>query len=212
MNIQEVLDLLQNLTNSKITQTELGKALGKTRSDINSKIKRGTEIKLSDIRKIENYFDVKLIDTNIRQVIKSDLKSDEVIADYYEDAFGSCGSGAFVLSENKKPITIPKECFDRYSPFKAYSVINAIGDSMLPYIQDKDKLIVEHWQGEQIRDNGVYVFRLGDNIFVKRLVLNIDQLVIKSDNDIYPIRFIDVKDLADFQIIGQIVGLMRNMK
>ena len=63
--------------------------------------------------------------------------------------------------------------------------------------------------GEQISDNRIYVFRFGDNIFVKRLVLNIDQIVIKSDNKEYSTRNIEKDKLDDFQIIGRIVGIWR---
>lgn len=220
MNINEVLSHLQNLTNSKITQTELGVALGKTRSDISLKAKRGTELKLSDIRKIEEYFKVDLIQAEVKQNINTanfvknlaDMEAvDNFVIDYYPDVFGSCGSGNFVLSENKELLSVPKKFFNSYKPYKLYSVINAIGDSMSPYIEEKDFLIVEHYDGEQIKDNHIYVFRLGDNIFVKRLVYNIDQVVIKSDNTLYPVRFVEGEKLQDFQLIGEIVGLMRDL-
>lgn len=96
-----------------------------------------------------------------------------------------------------------------YSGFKKYSVINASGDSMQPQIKDKDRLIVEHWNGEQITDNRVYIFRFKDQIFIKRLVLNLDQIVVKSDNKEYQTRYIEAPQADDFQIIGKIVGLMR---
>lgn len=221
MNINEVLNHLQNLTKTKITQTELGKALGKTRSDISLKAKRQTDLKLSDIRKIEAYFDVDLINTEVKQSLNlvENIKSladfediENRVLDYYPDVFGSCGGGVFVPSEYKESISVPKKCFSSFRPDKYYSVINAVGDSMQPYIYEKDQLIVEHWEGEQIRDNHVYVFRRGENLFIKRLVYNVDQIVVKSDNELYPIRFIEGKNLEDFQIIGEIVGLMRDMK
>lgn len=220
MNIQEVLHTLQNLTKTKITQTELGNALGKTRSDISLKAKRGTELKLSDIRKIEEYFKVDLVNTEVKQSLHfvqsikklADFEDlNNVVLDYYPDVFGSCGGGAFVFSENKSLISVPRDCFQSFSNIHTYSVINAIGDSMTPYINDKDKLIIQHWSGEQIQDNRVYVFRLGENLYVKRLVDNIDQIVIKSDNTIYPIRFLDKKECENMQIIGRIVGLMREV-
>ena len=52
---KKIKPYLQILTNTKFTQTELGKALGKTRSDIHSKIKRNSELKLSEIQQIESY-------------------------------------------------------------------------------------------------------------------------------------------------------------
>lgn len=211
VHYNELVECLQNLINRKVSQKELSEILGITApTTMSGRATRNSRFTTDEIRKIENHFKVNILSENTS--LRNMSNEDEIQADYYEDVFGSCGSGAFVFSENKKPIMIPRECFKSYSPFRIYSVINAIGDSMLPYIHEKDRLIVEHWNGEQIRDNGVYVFRLGDNIFVKRLVLNIDQLVIKSDNELYPIRFVEIKDLSDFQIIGQIVGLMRNMK
>lgn len=129
--------------------------------------------------------------------------------EYYPDVFGSCGTGVFVFSEEKEKISLSKDSIANYSANANYSVINAIGDSMTPYIHDKDKLIVKHWEGEQIKDNSVYVFRYFDEIFVKRLSKNLDQIIITSDNPIYETRKINMSQ--DFQIIGQIVGLLRYM-
>lgn len=221
MNVREVLDLLQNLTKTKISQTELGNVLGKTRSDISLKAKRGTEIKLNDIRKIEEYYNVDLINAYAEQskdiaqisIAQADLEfAKNRIVDYYPDVFGSCGTGVFVPSEEKEPMSVPKECFSSFSPYKIYSVINAIGNSMQPYIYEKDKLIVEHWDGEQIRDNKVYIFAFGNEIFVKRLVKNINQLVIISDNKDYDTIKLLGNDLEKIHIIGQVVGIMRDSR
>ena len=140
--------------------------------------------------------------------------STPVSIDYYPEVFGSCGSGQFVLSEQKELIQVPKKLFSHFSPQKQYSIINAIGDSMLPYIHNKDKLIVEHWQGEQIKDNQVYVFCYKDEIFVKRLVKNIDEIIVKSDNPdpMYRPRYIGKEDMNNVLIVGEIVGLMRDMR
>lgn len=85
---------------------------------------------------------------------------------------------------------------------------------MSPTIYDKDKLIVEHWEGEQIKDNQVYVFAYNNEIFVKRLVKNVDEIVITSDNPnpIYRPRFIEKDDMNNVLIIGQIIGLFRGLR
>lgn len=140
------------------------------------------------------------------------IKTQETVdIDYYPDVFGSCGTGTFVLSQQKEKISVPKRYIEDFSSLKQYSIIKAYGDSMMPYIQDRDELIVEHYNNEQIKDNRVYVFRLGDKFFIKRLVLNINQVVIKSDNTMYEPVIIKGSDLEDFQIIGKIVGLFRRM-
>lgn len=145
----------------------------------------------------------------------SDKQNFETISiDYYPEVFGSCGSGHFVLSEQKELIQVPQKFFNHFSTQKHYSVINAIGESMLPTLRPKDKLIVEHWQGEQIKDNQVYVFCYKNEIFVKRLIKNIDEIIVKSDNPdpIYRPRYIEKEDMNNVLIVGEIVGLMRDMR
>ena len=80
---------------------------------------------------------------------------------------------------------------------------------MTPHILDRDRLIVEHYDGGQIRDNRIYIFRYYDNIFVKRLVLNLDQIIVISDNEKYQQRTIERSEVDNFQIIGRIVGIFR---
>lgn len=196
---------------------ELAQILGLSMDGIRSRAFRDKEYSYEDVQKIADFYKVNFSDNDLEQ-IKSSLitkridylnQINEFEADLYTGVFGSCGGGTFVLSEDKEKINIPKKIVKNYSPVKKYSVINAYGDSMEPNIQDGDLLIVEHCENEQIIDNRVYVFCFEDKIFVKRLILNINQLIIKSDNSMYqPITLLE-QDLNSVQIIGQIVGLMR---
>ena len=95
-----------------------------------------------------------------------------------------------------------------YSKHKLYSMINATGNSMAPTIDNGDKLIVEHWNGEQIQDNKVYVFCYNNEFFVKRLSKNIDEIIIKSDNPEYRARTISSKS-NDLILIGKIVSVIK---
>lgn len=186
-------------------KTEIADVLGFSRATFYNKQDSAEEVKEEHINKIENYYGIK---------IPRELGSD-VELDYYPDVFGSCGGGSFVLSETRERISVPCKSFltrvmPNISNFKKYSVINAVGDSMQPYIYENDKLIVEHYDGGQIKDNKVYVFCYDNEIFVKRLVKNITQVVIKSDNTLYDPIKIDGKD-PSFMIIGEIVGMLRDM-
>ncbi len=223
MRHNELLETLQNLTNAKPKQREIAEALGVDVGVIGKRASRNSEYSLEELQKINEFYGKRFYEFDLfaglygHNAAKNVLKKmtvnteNEILLDYYPEVFGSCGNGTFVLSECREPITVPRKCFTSFVSGKQYSVINAYGDSMMPYIHDKDKLIVEHWSGEQIRDNRVYVFRFGDNIFVKRLVQNINQIVVKSDNTIYDTMKIEAKDAGDLQIIGRIVGLMRDM-
>ena len=46
MNLIELQDTLQNLTKAKITQEEIGKALGITRSTVNARMKSNSQLKI----------------------------------------------------------------------------------------------------------------------------------------------------------------------
>lgn len=224
ITIKELQDCLQKYTSLNISQAEIARALGTSRSNISLRIKNKSQLTLSEARKIVTNLQIngahdilnKILaakDRLIKDVITmpAEIEEKEELVDmaYYEDVYGSCGLGSFVFSESNQIIQVPKKIVLDYSGFKKYSVINASGDSMQPQIKDKDRLIVEHWNGEQITDNRVYIFRFKDQIFIKRLVLNLDQIVVKSDNKEYQTRYIEAPQADDFQIIGKIVGLMR---
>lgn len=205
MRYHELIDTLQNLTGNKPTQRELMRILGITApTTMSGRASRNSKFTLEELKKIGNFYNVDLFN----RVLKMSTNKDTIQVDFYPDVFGSCGTGVFVPSENKQKINIPK--FKEYKINNHYSVINAIGDSMQPFIYDNDRLIVEHYNGGQILDNKIYVFSIDDNIFVKRLILNINQLVIKSDNIEYETIKLNKDDINQVHIIGRIVGIMRD--
>ena len=76
-------------------------------------------------------------------------------------------------------------------------------------------MIIEHCKDEQIIDNRVYIFCYQDKIFIKRLVRNLNELIIQSDNpdkNIYKTIHLIKEEMNDVYIIGQVVGIMRNIK
>lgn len=213
MLIDKKINELQNLTKRKITNNEIAKILGLGSGQaVINRINRKQELKEFEIIKLDDAFAKEINKTN-QLVTNPDLYSEHTYTlDYYPDIFGSCGTGEFVLSPEKQQIQVPDNVFfKKFSKVKKYSVINAQGDSMQPFIYSGDKLIVEHWNGEQIIDNQVYVFCYDNEIFVKRLTKNINQLVIKSDNTFYDVIKLTGDDLSKIIIVGQIVGLMRDL-
>lgn len=201
--ITEALIEVSNKTKKKITYMDIAKVLGYTKQYV-SQIK-DDELTQTQKEKIEKHYKIDLS--------KPIISDDSIILDYYPDMFGSCGNGIFALSPIKEQLIVPKNAFfTHFSPVKQYSVINACGDSMQPFICDKDRLIVEHYEGEQIIDSRPYIFCYKDEIFIKRLVKNVNQLVIIPDNKNYDTIKLIGKELEDINIIGQIVGLMRNLR
>ena len=198
--ITQTLIELSNHLGKKVTYQELADVLGYTKQYV-SQIK-DTELTSKQKTKIEEYYKISLTKS-----------SDNITLNYYPDIFGSCGNGIFELSQTKEQLIVPKDAFfTRFSPVKQYSVINAYGDSMQPFIYDHDKLIIEHWEGEQIIDNRPYIFTYKNEIFIKRLAKNVNQLVIIPENKNYDTIKLTGKELNEVHIIGQIVGLMRDLR
>ena len=204
--IDEKINDLQNLTKRKISYQDIADVFNVTRSAIQNRVARKVPLK---------EFEESMLDEAFGVIITKEhnMTQDDILLDYYPEVFGSCGTGVFELSQTKEQLIVPKKAFfTRYSTNKKYSVINARGNSMQPYIYDGDRLIVEHWEGEQIIDNRPYVFCYDNEIFIKRLAKNVNQLIISSDNHDYNKIVLQNDDLNKVQVIGQIVGLMRDLR
>ena len=214
--ITQIIDTLQNLTGAKINQSDIARALDITRATVSARVKSNSSLNFDEIKKIGNYYNVNLLmNIPIKQMTNNiaTINNDSVTLDYFPDVFGSCGNGVFELSKGKEQITVPMNAlFKQLTKGKQYSVINARGNSMEPLIFDKDKLIIEHWNGEQIIDNRPYIFCYKDEIFIKRLAKNINQLVIMPENKDYDTIKLTGSELQDVNIIGQVVGLMRDLR
>lgn len=196
--LENILAKLNQKTGLQFTQSQIAKTLDVSRQYISQM--KGKEMPLNYIEQLENVYAVKLLD---------DHANDCIELDFYPNVFGSCGNGLTIFDESSEKITITKDIIDGYSTAYNYSVISARGSSMSPVINDDDRLVVQMQNGEQIIDNSIYIFRYNDELFIKRLVKNIDQIVCISENPRFDDRIIDPAK-CEFSIIGKIVGLFRS--
>ena len=221
MRHNDLLDTLQNLTKHRYTQAEISGILGCSLNTISARASRNSKYSLEELDKISKSVGFDVLQEKSKKALLSDdyvhslasleverVKGETVPVDYYPGVFGSCGNGTFVLSENKEEIYIPKKFLPTYAKGK-FSVITAYGNSMEPYIYDGDLLVIEQYAGEQIRDNRIYVFRYEDSLYVKRLVKNINQLVIISDNTLYDRVKLDLTQNPDVQVLGKVTAIIR---
>lgn len=213
MRYFELIELLKNITHKNIRQADLVEATGVTRATMSYRAKNNSIFPLEDIIKINNFFNIDLF-TNCKNTdVNSTNSKDSFIADYYTEITG-CTKNNELLGIKSK-LSIPKNIINSYSPDKTYIVINAIGDSMLPKIQDKDKLLIEKEaiMPNEILDNRIYFFSFEQKFFVKRLILNVNQIVIKSDNKepVYSLITLQNNEINNINIIGKAIGLLRNL-
>lgn len=200
MKLNELIDIASKKSKTAVNQAMISRALGVTRQSINNRLRNDSEVTMTEVEKIEQFFNININSDN-----------NMISVEYYPEVFASCGGGTVTFSDEKVLIELHKTVFPEYYNSKKYSMIHAKGDSMSPYINDGDKLIVEHIENEPIIDNKVYVFCYKSEIFVKRLSKNIDELIIKSENPNYAMRIIKGEEMNDIKIIGRIISVLRSI-
>ena len=211
MRHKELLLNLQNLTQKKITQKDIAQALGVNLNRISTRASRNSQYSTEEISELSRKFGVNILQEEYDNM--QAINKDFVLADYYPDTFGDCSTGKFIPNENKEKISIPRKMFSSHFTNKQYSLINAFGDSMIPLINNKDKLLIEHTQSnEQIDDSNIYIFRYKKKIFCRRLTDNINCLIMKSDNLQYePVQIKYENFKNDLELLGKVVGLIRSI-
>lgn len=202
MRHSELLERLQNFTKTKISQQAIANSLEIGQSAIGNRAVKDSSYSVDELMKIERTMGLPI-------GCLSGVSSSDITLDFYPDVFGSCGSGSMVFSEASEKISVTKDIITNYSASNQYSIISARGSSMAPTINDEDKLVIQHNLNEQIIDDTVYLFKYNDELFIKRLVKNVDQIVCISENPRFQDRIIEPKE-DNFSIIGKVVGLFRS--
>ena len=203
----KVRERLQNLINEIPTHADISRVLEKgglevSANALSNRLSNDGFLKEEEIEILERKYAIDLSITN-------DRNSNETTLNYFPNVFGSCGTGLTVFDETSEKISVTKDLITNYSPSNQYSVISAKGSSMAPLIIESDKLIIQHNLNEQIIDDTVYLFKYNDELFIKRLVKNVDQIVCISENPRFEDRIITPNG-DNFSILGKVVGLFRS--
>lgn len=137
---------------------------------------------------------------------------------YFEETYASAGGGSLNYNEQKKPMAFDKKFLERQlgiTIFKNLHIINAVGNSMEPTIQEGELLFINPFENEfnHIKDGGIYVIICGNSTFVKRVSHNPINGVTKliSDNSAYPEMEITGQEFESCTIIGRVVGHFSNI-
>ncbi len=195
-NLEDIKKLRLRLD---FTQEELAKQLGVSKQYINL-IEKGKKRFAKD--KIEILKQLTL------DILGEDLNEKIVEINFYPNTFASCNSGSYVLAEQREIKRVSSIFIPNYSAEKEYSICTARGDSMYPTIKNGNYVIVQHHQNEQLIDNDIYIFCYRDELYLKRLSKNINELIIASDNKEYGQIIVSSSELEHVNIIGRIVGVL----
>ena len=196
--LDELFKIVENKTCLKLTKADFARRVNVSKQYINQIKDEYVPSKL--VALLEQNLGIEIFEEN----------NDCIELDYYPDIYASCGTGCIVFDESKEKLTIAKSTIPYYSPNEKYFVVTCKGSSMSPILEDDDKAIIQQWRGEQIIDDRIYLFSYNSELFIKRLVKNLDQIVVISENKTFENRIVTKKD--EFRIIGQIVGMFRDLK
>lgn len=204
--IIEVQDDLQNLTNrSKISYTEIAKALGTGRSNISLRAKNKSELTITEIKRIENYFNVSLLN----KLNNTENDEDFIDIPVRGDVYASMGSGITVYNEDQTGVyKISRELArDIGVSLNNTQMIFASGDSMTPTIEGGDSLLID-LSKKEVYDGRIYCVRIEGQLYAKRLQkIPPHQIKVISDNkEKYDPFYVDFSKNIDydFEVIGEI--------
>lgn len=204
--IIEVQDDLQNLTNrSKISYTEIAKALGTGRSNISLRAKNKSELTITEIKRIENYFNVSLLN----KLNNTENDEDFIDIPVRGDVYASMGSGITVYNEDQTGVyKISRELArDIGVSLSNTQMIFASGDSMTPTIEGGDSLLID-LSKKEVYDGRIYCVRIEGQLYAKRLQkIPPYQIKVISDNkEKYDPFYVDFSKNIDydFEVIGEI--------
>ncbi|MFV0447933.1 MAG: XRE family transcriptional regulator [Vibrio sp.] len=93
---------------------------------------------------------------------------------------------------------------------KDLAIVWAKGDSMEPTINNNDTLVV-HLGRTVPQDGHLYVFRSGEELFVKRYQSMVGTWRLKSDSPLYDTMDIKKEEQHQFQVIGQVVHIAKDL-
>ena len=201
MELLDVIKLISQKTGKNINQSLLAKSLGITRQTVSNRIKNSSYITVHELQKIEEFFGISLLNSTntFSNLINLRFYNNEI---FFKNNL-LCGEHEY--------IQIPQNLIKNYNSDKNYIMLRASGDAMLPTISCNDLLILELGNNAQIFDNKIYVIRFSDELFIRRLSKNIDEIIIKSDNEEYATKSIKDSFNNDFCIIGNVVNIIKQV-
>lgn len=230
MKHKELILFLKDFLKVEPKQKDIALALYVNTNVISTRASRNSIYDIQEILKIGKYFNIpeeeilkeiilnfaKENNFNLQKLSNKDenssIEKGNIKVDCYSEYSVSVKDGKYQISGKKETVLFPIKLINKYSEDKKYFLINAEGDSMQPEIKNGDKLIIEIFNNNKITDNQIYVFVYNNQIYIKRLVKNINQLSVISDNSdktIYPTRYINNSEYENITIIGKIAGLIR---
>ena len=119
----------------------------------------------------------------------------------------SAGGGEFVGFEEVVEYHSLPEKFLPDTNHDRTGIVRINGDSMYPTINSGDYVVVS--LTGKFYEDGIYLIRIDNSVYCKRLQRRIDGLFVISDNPAYSEIQIDSDDSDSFQVLGRVILTMK---
>jgi phage repressor protein C with HTH and peptisase S24 domain len=204
----------------------LSRMLGRNPSYIQQFIKYGVPRKLAeeDRRLLAEHFGVSEVelgkrtsahDTRQKNIAdkNTQLRAANLVEIPYFNIAASAGTGTILEDERAEQALVFDAAWARSlasGSVGALSFLRVKGDSMVPTLSDNEQIVVDTADRDRVRD-GIYVLRIDDALYVKRIAVNpiSRRLSIISDNPLHS-QWPDC-DPAGVDFIGRVVWVGRRL-
>ncbi len=140
---------------------------------------------------------------------ESQNKDSYIGVKFFDDVNAAAAQGASMgQGDSGNQVQVSQSMIDLLipgNPKKDLSMIRVHGDSMEPKIKEGDLILVSMSQ-DVIYDGSIYILRVGDVVYVKRVQRLPTQINLVSDNKAYATIAISGEELKQVEVIGQVVG------
>jgi phage repressor protein C with HTH and peptisase S24 domain len=203
MRHSELLERLQNLTQTKISQQVIANLLEIGQSAIGNRAVKDSSYSVDELIKIERGLTLPIGSLSGIQTNEGSIEID------YIHIAPSCGRGTVVLDDaDVTPVRIGKEVIKdiwKVSSPEVLKLFKASGDSMENTIEDGNILLVDTSRTDY-HNGGIYVLTINNDWFVKRLRLKINgDLEIISDNPKYDPEVLRPNTDIEINVVGRVI-------
>ncbi|MFY9074739.1 S24 family peptidase [Malaciobacter mytili] len=205
--IEKLKDVLSNeLGNKKVFDKDIAKTLG-IKYDNFRKHKQYNKVPYYEIMSFLAKRNISINWFFFNQLPESlvDSTSNYIILKYQKNINITAGGGGINYELNPEPLIIDKQLLDYInSSYKYTEVLKVFGDSMEPDIKENSLIFVDKSKKE-IDNKSIYVINTLDGLFIKKLNIDNDKVILKSTNHF----FSDIKlNINDINIIGKVCGVL----
>lgn len=131
--------------------------------------------------------------------------SNYIILKYQRSVTATAGGGGINYEVDPVPLVIDKQLLEHInSSYKYTEVLQVFGESMEPDIKEGSLIFVDKSKTE-LESRGIYLVNTQDGLFIKKLNVNNDKVLLKSTNQ----SFSDAEfNTDDIEVIGKVCGVL----